>query len=134
MKELRQEFNNYFYCVAIILSLAVFTTGTFFSGLNSLDIVQQISRSKGYNFLRYDFVYLYGLMHSFILLIFYLPTNFQFRKYAINENEKTEAETKSEGAKGFAGDLFKSLLKIAIASSPFLASLLQSLADHLFKT
>lgn len=134
MKELRQDFNNYFYCVAVILSLAVFATGTFFSGLNSLDIVQQISRSKGYNFLRYDFVYLYGLMHSFILLIFYLPTNFQFRKYAINEDEKTEAETPSVGAKGVASDLIKTLLKIAVASSPLLASLLQSLADHFFKS
>src|SRR5437868_8255063 len=93
IKDIKSEFKTYFIILAIILSAAVFTTGTFFTGLNSLDFVKQISRSLGHSPLPYDFVYLYGLFHSFLLLLIYLPVSHIISQLEakINEGKKTDA-------------------------------------------
>ncbi len=144
IRSLKEEFKTYFGIVAIILSAAVFTTGTFFTGLNSLDFIRQITRSQGYSSLRYDFVYLYGLFHSFLLLLIWLPVNYIFKSLeptpaAVAEVKSSEQKSgaatpdKPKSIRTSVGEAYKGLLEVAVAGSPILASLLQSILNYFFK-
>ncbi|WP_139367038.1 hypothetical protein [Sediminibacterium ginsengisoli] len=124
--QIRKTFNILFLLVAVILSLAVFSTGVLYSGLNSLDYVKQLNKAMGYQVYRYDLVYMYGILHSFILLIVYLPSK------AIVDSVPVQAADESTGNNKLSSTIIKKTFEVLVASSPLIAGFLQAMLDHIF--
>lgn len=126
---LQSAFQTYFILSAVILSLLVLTTGALFSTVNSLDFVKLLSDDWGYSPARTDFVYLYGGLHTVILLLVYIPAKMRFSEITI----KGVPDAPPHG-KWF--DTIKSpfgpLKEVLIAASPLLASVVQSMVDIFF--
>jgi hypothetical protein len=120
IKYLDERLKLFLGIAALILSLAVFTTGTFFSALNSLAFIVQLSRAWGYSPIPSDFVVLYGLIHTFLLLVFYIPAKYQLDVLKANMVPAPPPQNWS---------IVKKLADIAIAGSPLLAGMLQSVID-----
>lgn len=125
-------FNTYFILISIVLSLMVFCTGTLFSAVNSLDFVRLIADDWGYSPARSEFVYLYGALHTTIVLIVYLPAKLRFDKLeglfnqvaATGDTAETTPKSKWSSLLNFQ---MESLKNILVVVSPFLASLLNNL-------
>jgi hypothetical protein len=125
-------FNTYFILISIVLSLMVFCTGTLFSAVNSLDFVKLIANDWGYSPARSEFVYLYGALHTAIVLIVYLPAKLRFDEMerlfnqasAGEETAETTPKSKWSSLLNFQMESLKNLLVVV---SPFLASLLNNL-------
>ncbi|NIJ52342.1 hypothetical protein [Dyadobacter arcticus] len=125
-------FNTYFILISIVLSLMVLCTGTLFSAVNSLDFVKLIANDWGYSPARSEFVYLYGALHTTIVLIVYLPAKLRFDELeglfnqvaAGEETAETTPKSKWSSLLNFQMESLKNLLVVV---SPFLASLLNNL-------
>jgi hypothetical protein len=132
-------FNTYFILSAIILSLLVLCTGALCNTINSLEFVKMLTKEWGYSPVRPDFVYLYGAMHTIVLLLVYIPAKMRFKEIQLPPITVpgTTGDTVSpkENSKWF--DLLKTpfgqLKDVLVVASPLLASLVQSLFDLLFK-
>lgn len=123
---IRKTFNTLFFIVALVLSLAVFSTGMLYSGLNSLDYVKQLNKALGYQVYRYDLVYMYGILHSFILLIVYMPAK------AIIDSVPLEAAGETTTNNTLPSTIIKKTFEVLVASSPLIAGFLQAMLDHVF--
>jgi hypothetical protein len=140
---IRGRFNQYFLITAIILSLAVFTTGQFFSALNTLDFMKVYNRSIGFEYFRNETVYLYAILHSFLLLLFYLPVHMGIAEAygkvngfaaalpaataAVTADSKKEVATSDPGT-----SLLRKFLDLFVVGSPLIAAFLKSLLDIAF--
>ncbi len=118
---LESRFRHFLTIAGVLLSLAVFATGTFFSALNSLDFIRVISRSLGHSPVPNDYVLLYGLVHTFALLVFYIPARYKLDRLAMASGEKKVGEE--------SWLPMKKLAQLAVVSSPLLAGLLQNLLE-----
>jgi len=138
--EIKLRFRSYFIFIAIILTLAVFTSGTFYSSMNALEFVKQVTKDQGFSPVNSDMVYIYGILYSFFLVIIYLPLKFMlgFLDKSILSPEVPDGkqlQTNNEenpvlkALKGLTSTGMKDLL---ITLSPFLASFLQNLWDLIF--
>lgn len=129
-------FNNLFLILSLQLTGAVFTTGVYFHGLNSLAFVRQVSGQLGTPALSYNWVLLYGLVHSFIILAFYLPLRTMLSFTSRTADAKTAAMEDTAGAKATVPNIFltpmRQLLEGLVAVSPLLAGLLQALLKGIF--
>jgi hypothetical protein len=128
---IKQLFSTLITFAALTLSISVFTTGSLFSAVNSMDFIKKITQDIGYSPLRYDCVYMYGIINTVLLLFFYIPA----RLY-INDLNKELAENGIVAPAGATttgnGIKFLSLKDfggILVAGSPLIASLLQYLLD-----
>lgn len=132
-QSLLASFHTYFILAATILSLMVFCTAGLYTTINSLDFVKLLQDDWGYSPARPDFIYLHGGLHTLILLLVYIPAKMRFSEI----NLGTEPATNGDPATGkwydFLQNPFSHLKELAIAASPFLASLIQSLFDVAFK-
>lgn len=130
--QLKKYFDNYLLLAASILSLLVLCTGTLFSTVNSLDFVKLISDDWGYSLARPDYIYLYGALHSVVLLLAYIPASFSF-----TEIELAQPATSAPGEKRSWQDILKTPMSrlgdVFIAASPLLTGVVQSLFETLFK-
>ena len=124
VKYLDGRLKLYFTIVAIVLSLGVFTTGTLFSALNSLDFVSELTKARGYTMFPSDYVVLYGLIHSFALMLFSVPAKYTVDNVKSRMVPAPEPEDWSQ---------LKKLGGLAVAGSPLLAGLFQSLLDMVAK-
>lgn len=125
-------FNTYFVLSAIILSLMVLCTGALFSTVNSLDFVKLITDDWGYSPARTDFIYLYGGLHTVVLLLVYIPAKMRFGEIDIVGEDVKPQQANSKWF-DFLKSPFSQLKNVLIVTSPFLASLIQSLFDLVFK-
>ena len=140
--EIRNRFNIYFIFTAIILSLAIFTTGVFFSSMNSMEFIKQVTRDQGYSPVNSDMVYLYGILNSFILIVAYLPSRFLISLFDKSIPSPPKTGVENGGADGRTepnkktitsglSAMTKNLTDVLVATSPFIASLLQNLLDYI---
>ncbi|MCW3122762.1 MAG: hypothetical protein JWQ38_2254 [Flavipsychrobacter sp.] len=117
---LESRFKHFLTIAGVLLSLAVFSTGTFISALNSLDFIKVLTRSLGHSPVPNDFVLLYGLAHTFILLIFYIPARYMLDKL------KTGSDVAAEDQSWLP---IKKLAQLAVVGSPLLAGMFQTLFE-----
>jgi hypothetical protein len=132
-QSLYTSFHTYFILSATILSLMVFCTAGLYTTINSLDFVKLLQDDWGYSPARTDFIYLYGGLHTLILLLVYIPAKMRFSEINLGAEPATNGNPDSEKWYDFLQNPFSHLKELAIAASPFLASLIQSLFDVAFK-
>lgn len=124
---LKRTFNGVFLATALILSLFVWWIGALFNGINNMDAMRVYTLYAGRPFFCYDLVYLMGLMHSLLLLIFYVPAKLKFSSMALNKTS-----TAGQGAGGkVAGGFIQGLGTVLVTTSPLLASFLQNFISGL---
>lgn len=125
----KKYFSIYFYITAGVLSIVVLWVGSLFSSLNSMDTMRYYTYISGLNFLPNDFVYLFGGLHSVLLLIFFLPV--QLNMFSLN-SLIPDLEDKSNPTNSW-GTLIKNLGSnignLLVVSSPILASLLHGVIN-----
>lgn len=121
--QLNNIFRRFFYAISLLLALLVFSTGALYTAVDSIDFMQMIKQSLGFASARPDFVYLYGALHTLLILLFYLPAKFQLAGYKSSANSNT-TEDKKSWIKSLAGPM-KKLPDLLIATAPLLASLVQ---------
>lgn len=143
-EKLRGYFQTYFILSAVILSLLVLCTGGLYSIINNLDFVKMISNDWGYSPARTDYIYLYGGFYTIILLLVYIPAKMRFAEISFpepvkdNDVAEQEKEKEKDGTEkeskwyGFLKNPFAQLTDLLVATSPLLASLVQTLYEILF--
>lgn len=124
-------FNTYFILSSVILSVMVLYTGGLYAAVNSLDFVRLLANDWGYSPARNEFVYLYGSLHTVIVLLFYIPTKMQFSEIAVDDNTSTTNGNRK--SPDVIKNLLGSLKDMLLTVSPLLASVGNSLIDALFQ-
>ncbi len=135
--KLSDYFQTYFTLSAVILSLLVLCTGFLHGTINDLDFVKMIRSDWGYSPARTDFIYLYGGFYTVILLLVYIPTKMRFSEISFPNFAGSDvgSTANTSGDKkwfGFFKNPFGKLSDLLVATSPLLASLVQSLFEMLF--
>lgn len=128
-KELKSAFDTTFLFSAIILSVFVLWTGLMFNAVNGLEAMRfynQLSRSP---FISYDFVYLVGLMHSLLLLIFYVPVRLRFNSLDIKKAD--DAIRENQGVNKYFKAFWESIGTVLITASPLITTILQKFISNL---
>ena len=124
----KKYFNLFFGMTALVLSIVVLWIATVFTSINSMEIFKYFKSIAGVNFLPNDFVYLFGGLHSILLLLFFLPV--KFNMYSLNL-AVPELQEPSNPKSGYLNEGLKNIAKtigdILLVSSPLLASLLHNL-------
>jgi len=128
-KKLRSAFDLSFLFSSIILSVFVFWVGLLLSAVNDIEPFKFWSLSTGKPYISYDFVYLVGLIHTVLLLIFYIPARIRFNSLEIKKEEEAAVAVATGPAKKVFTYLWEFLGKLVITTSPLLASFLQKLID-----
>lgn len=122
----KKYFSIYFYITAGVLSLVTLWIGTLFSAVNSMDVMKYYRYLSGSNFLPNDFVYLFGGLHSLLLLIFFLPVELNM----FNLNSLIPELEDRDGDRNW-GSVWKKIGvnvgNLLVVSSPILASILHGL-------
>jgi len=129
-EKLNNIFSMFFTLTATIFTLMVLTTGALYNMIQQLPIVRMLGDDWGFQPAPADFVYLYGGLHSIFLLLIYLPGRWKYPIPSTTAMGKTDSNPKWYAA---AKKPFGKLTDILLATSPFLASLIQSLLDELLK-
>lgn len=115
-------FNFFFAMAAVLLSVFVLWVGTLFSSINSLELFSFYHAFTGHAFLPYDFVYLYGALHTLLLFIFYIPVKLRLLSIGFNSLEEQPA---SGEVPGTLKKILVRFVEILAASSPLLTAVLQ---------
>lgn len=127
---IKKAFDNSFTCSAIILSLFVFWAGLLIYALNSTQAFQYYQKVTGIPLIPSDFIYLMGLLHTLILLTFYIPIKLRFNALQITQPEEMEA-SQVPNEKPFQA-LLTGLGTVLINISPILAAVVQQLFKLFF--
>jgi hypothetical protein len=122
-------FMGAFSATAAILSLFVLWVGSLFNGVNSEQAMRVYAQYAGKPFLSYDLVYLIGLMHTILLLIFYIPAQLKFSAMDLNKNAPDGTQTSGK----WLGGLIQTLGSVLVTASPLIASLIQSIVSGVSK-
>ncbi|TWF40426.1 hypothetical protein FHW36_104108 [Chitinophaga polysaccharea] len=130
------DFKVYFVLAALILTFAVIATGQFYAALNTLSFVKAYNLSIGYDYFRLDVVYFYGILHTFLLLLFYIPVQLQLAE----ANAEVAAQAVATGAGDAAriGKTFepagtaKKIIDLLVVGSPMIAAFVKNLVDLVF--
>jgi hypothetical protein len=126
----KRNFNIYFFMTAMILSILVLWLGSLFTAVNNMDLMKYYKLISGQMFLPNDFVYLFGALHSLLLLIFFIPV--KLNMFSLNSlipnSEKPEQQEQQAGTwQNLWKSLGRSMSDVLVVSSPFLASLIHQL-------
>jgi hypothetical protein len=133
---LKIGFTRSFGAAALVLSAFVFWLGLLFQAVNSMETMLVYEKLAGKKFLPYDFIYLIGILHTVLLLIFYVPAKLKFESLKTTQDVKSASATANVNTptlKKFFSAISESFLTIAVAASPMLASLLQKLVESFLK-
>ena len=129
---LKKAFDNAFLASAIILSLFVVWSSVNFNALNSLETIRFYKGLSGRTLIPGDFIYLMGLLHTCILLIFYLPVKLKFNSLDITKTAGAP-DPNDSALKRLFGTLSDSLGTIMVTTSPMIASLVHTIFTTLQK-
>jgi hypothetical protein len=129
-KKLKSSFDNVFLFNAIILSVFVLWIGILFNSVNSLEAMHFYSLLSGSSFLSYDFVYLIGLLHTLLLLVFYVPVRLRFNSLDIKKQD--DAISKAKAPNKYLKILWESLGTLLITTSPIITTILQKIISGFF--
>lgn len=129
--QLKKAFDLTFFFSAIILSVFVVWLGLLFNSVNGIEAMQYYNLISGKPLLNYDFVYLIGLMHSLLLLIFYVPVKLRFN--ALELKQQNDAMNQAGGdSKKYLKSLWESLSAILITASPLITTFVQKIITNFF--
>jgi hypothetical protein len=124
-QQLKTSFDFAFFCSAIILSVFVIWLGTLFNGVNNLEAVRFYTLLSGKPLLSYDFVYLIGLIHSLLLVIFYIPVRLQFNNLQLTQDKRAIDALSANSSTTVFRTLGGIIGSILITASPLLTTLVQ---------
>jgi len=130
LNHITSTFDYSFAFSALILSIFVIWLGIMFNAINSLDLMNYYYQISGKHFLNNDYVYLVGLLHSLLLLIFYIPVQIKFNSLKIIKQQKKENEASNEDTSTFKkvfNGLFQNISPVLITASPLISSFIQNL-------
>jgi|GEM_PF-6854399 len=138
---LEKKVNWIFSITALLLCFGIVSTGALYNGMNSLPFVKQLNRDLGFSIFSADAPYLYGCLHSCILLVFFIPIRARIAAMKLQTARITAAggEPNTPGAAALSVQdippaTIKSLLgQLLIGGAPFLVGLLQAFLDYIFK-
>ncbi|WP_143310589.1 hypothetical protein [Chitinophaga vietnamensis] len=128
--EINNNFKIYFLIAALTMTFAVIATGQFYTALNSLDLVKAYNATIGHDYFRMEIVYLYGILHTFVLMAFYLPAQLQLNA----SNQAMLAALPPEEAKVKVFEpvpMIKKVMDLLVMGAPLLAAFVKSLIDVL---
>lgn len=128
-QEIESLFDAAFVSCSIVLSVFVLWCGVLFYSINSTDIMKIYEQISGRPFLNPDLVYLIGLFHTLLLIIFYIPVRLKFISLRV---VKDVAQGEQFKQINIAGILSEFLPKILVTASPVLMSLFQNIFSKLF--
>lgn len=125
--QVSELFNFAFFTCAVILSMFILWSSLVINGVNGLEVMRLYHLLAGKSFIAGDYVYLLGLIHSLILLVFFIPTYLLLKNSAL-EGTKPDADGKQKfPIKELLTGLTSSLGMILVTASPFLTSFVQAL-------
>jgi hypothetical protein len=122
---LKATFDVTFLASAIVLSTFVLWIGVLFNALNGMEAFRYYSLISGRPFFDPDFIYLIGLMHSLILLIFYVPVRMQFNGLGITQQQKEMAAAGQSGTSQVFKTFWASISTLLVTASPLIATILE---------
>ncbi len=126
--DINTSFRTYFFIAALTMTLAVVTSGQFYTALNTLDLVKAFNANIGHDYFRIELIYLYGILHTFILMIFYIPTQLRLN----DTNQKMLVAYPSDGAQLKVLEpvpMVKKVMDLLVMGAPLLAAFVKSLVD-----
>lgn len=130
-QSLKSAFNNSFICSAIVLSFMILWVGNVVYAVNSIDVFRFYTQLAGQPLIPGDFVYLMGLLHTCILLTFYIPVKLKFGTLQI-----TQPMAMADAGipdKNLFQTLLGSLGSLLVTTSPLIASFTQNIFHIFFK-
>jgi hypothetical protein len=128
---LRKAFDFAFLASAIILSVFVLWMAVMFNAMNDLEVFRFYRELSGTNFFDNNLVYLNGLLHSILLLVFYLPVRLQFNQLRLTKEQKDIDEEGDSGTKKIFKSFWEGVSAILLTTSPMIATLLEKLISHM---
>ncbi|MCG2616771.1 hypothetical protein LZZ85_20900 [Terrimonas sp. NA20] len=128
---LRKAFDLAFLISAIILSIFVLWMGVMFSAINDLEIFRFYRELSGKNFFDNNLVYLNGLLHSVLLLVFYVPVRLQFNQLRLTKEQKDYEDERDSNTKKIFKSFWEGISAILLTTSPLIASLIEKLLSSL---
>ena len=124
---LKKAFDNSFKSSALILSLFVFWAGLLIYALNTTETFKFYSKIAGHPLIPSDLVYLMGLLHTLMLLTFYIPIKLKFNTLEITQ--PTAMAESSVPDKTILQTLMENMGSVLVNVSPLLAAVVQQLFD-----
>jgi len=126
---LKGAFDNTFFCSALILTSFVVCEAVLIYAINSTEASKFYRLETGRPLIPGDFVYLMGLLHTFALLVFYIPVKLKFNTLPITQPGMMALP----GAPSPLQSFFSSIGTLLITVSPVIAGLSQNLLSWIFK-
>ncbi|MBX3252523.1 MAG: hypothetical protein KF862_00170 [Chitinophagaceae bacterium] len=124
---IRSSFNFSFYSTAVILSVFVLWTAVLSRSINGLEAFRFYSLLSGKTFPDPNFVYLFGAIHSLLLLIFYVPVRIQFNGLKLTQQQKEDEKAGLSDVKKGIKATGEMLGTILITASPLITSILEKM-------
>jgi len=130
---LKAAFDMSFFCSGLILSFFVLWAGITANAINVTEIAEFYENLAGKPLIPNDFIYLMGLFHTCILLIFYLPVKLKFDNLSITQSPGPENDKKNSRSNAFYKNLTDNLGTFLVTTSPLLAGFVHTLLNLISK-
>jgi hypothetical protein len=122
---LKSAFNLTFLFTAIILSVFVLWMGILFYGVNGIEAMSYYTSLSGKPFIPYDFVYLVGIIHTLLLLIFYIPVRLRFNSLELKQ--ENDALNNPGNSQKYLKTFWDILSAVLVTTSPLLTTFVQKI-------
>lgn len=129
---LTKAFDNSFLFSAIILSVFVLWLGILFNAVNGSEAMRFYTLLSGKQFLNYDYVYLIGLLHSLLLLVFYIPVRLRFNTLEIKQ-QNTAMQNAAPGGKKYISSMWESISAVLVTASPIIVTVIQKIISSILQ-
>lgn len=130
--KLAKAFDNSFLLSAIILSVFVLWMGIQFNGINSTEAMRFYRQLSGKPLLNPDFVYLIAILHSMLLLVFYVPVRLRFNSLEIQQ-QNAAAKAATPNNKKLLSSLWDSISTVLVTASPIIVTVIEKIVSGFLK-
>jgi len=128
---LKRAFDFSFLCTTVIFSVYMLWLGVLFSMVNNIEAIRFYGMMAGRPLLEYDFVYLIGILHSLLLMAFYIPVNLRFQSLQVTRDKATVDDGSGSPAKVIR-TFWNVLGTILVTASPLITTVLQKIISGFF--
>jgi hypothetical protein len=125
---LKEAFDNSFLASAVVLSFLVLWVGVTINAVNNTEAIKFYGTVSGKPLIPQDFIYLMGLLHTMVLLSFYIPAKLKFNSISLTKQEDAATANSTPTRKIFRL-LAENLGTLLVTTSPLIASLIQKLLE-----
>jgi hypothetical protein len=126
--KLSKAFDNSFLLSAVILSVFVLWMAVLFNGVNNTEVMQFYHKLSGRQLLNPNFVYLIAILHSLLLLIFYVPVRLRFNALEIKQ-QNANAANAVPGNKKYFSAIWESIGTVLVTASPLIVTVVEKLVS-----